>query len=116
MKKILIGLAAVAMLAMIPAAFAIIPPPCVCTPGRTPGYWKHDLNVLLGNKGGSYNWYWDDYKMDGPTLTAICTDAGYTPEEALAALTPAGPHTEDIRDACCRALNLAAGLNPDILI
>ena len=121
MKKILLACAAVALLALlIPSAFACgcvrIPPGCHCVPGRTPGYWKHDLNVLLGYKNGAYNWYFDDVKMNTATLNYILGQAGVTAEQALAALTERGPGSEEIRNGMAFDLNWAANLNPYYLI
>jgi hypothetical protein len=66
MKKALISIAALAFVAlMITSVYAQSLPPaipapefCVCIPGFTPGFWKHDIAVYLElDKGGkgSYN-------------------------------------------------------------
>ncbi len=117
MKKTLLVLAAVALLAfMIPAAFAdVIPKPCTCTPGRTPGYWKHNINVANGGNG-AYSWYWGDFKLNYDTVVAIVSDAGFASlQAALDALTPPGADAAT-REAAAFALNEAAGLNPEILV
>lgn len=49
-KKILVGIAAVALLAfMVSNAYA-----CV-GPGLSPGFWKHNLGVYLGEANGAYS-------------------------------------------------------------
>ena len=49
-KKIVIGIAAVALLSAIVAnAYA-----CV-GPGLSPGFWKHNIGVYLGLKNGEYS-------------------------------------------------------------
>ena len=50
MKKILIGIVAIALMAcLVGSAFA-----CV-GPGLSPGFWKHNLGVYLGLANGAYS-------------------------------------------------------------
>jgi hypothetical protein len=53
-KRILLGIAAVALLAILTSsAYAqCVPTPpscCLRTPGFTPGFWKHDIEVRLSH-------------------------------------------------------------------
>jgi hypothetical protein len=126
MKKILIAIAAVAMMAIIiPAAFATlptIPAPtfcgCLC-PGFTPGFWKHDLTVLLGGPG-DYNAFeggtLDGVKVTGAMLTTwlgainSATGLSLTPEQALAILQLPGWSTD--RTNLANWFNYEAGYGP----
>jgi hypothetical protein len=121
MKKILLALAAVALLAVLmPTALACgcvrIPPGCHCVPGRTPGYWKHNIGVYCGEAHGAYSWYFGNVKLNDATVGYILTQAGVTCEEALAALSARGPGSEVIRNRMNFRLNIAANLNPFNLI
>ena len=123
MKKSMIAIAAVAMLAiMIPFTFAeVVWPPCQEFPGRTPGYWKHQINVLLENTNGAYSWYFDDefgvgVKMNNDYMNAILADAGVTAEEALTALQAKGPGSAVIRDDMAALLNYWAHLDPYTIV
>jgi len=61
--KILLAMAAVAMLALMVAPAFAYTPPCCCTAGRTPGFWKHNLGVALGISPGDYSSIYDDVKL-----------------------------------------------------
>jgi hypothetical protein len=79
-KKMLVGITAVALLAlMISNVYAVIsvpPPPCSCgPPGFTPGFWKHDIEVRLGLTNGAYNAF-EGGPLDGVKLTDAIMD-GY---------------------------------------
>jgi hypothetical protein len=121
MKKILLAFASVALLAvLIPAAFASgcvrIPPGCHCVPGRTPGYWKHNIGVYCGEANGAYSWYFDSVKLNDATVAYILSRAGVTCDEALEALSAQGYGSEAIRNYMNFRLNWAANLNPFYLI
>jgi len=80
MKKTLIGIVAVAFVAlMIANAYAQCipaPPLCECMPpGFTPGFWKHDIEVRLGLTNGAYNAF-EGGPLDGVKLTDALMD-GY---------------------------------------
>ena len=134
MKKSLVALTAVAMLAIIiPFAFAQVLPPepgwptCREFPGRTPGYWKHQIKVYLTSTTeevytmGSYSWYFDDelgvgVKMNDGYMAAILDGAGVTALEALADLEAKGPGMNVVRDAMADLLNRAAFLDPYTIV
>ena len=52
MKKILIGTAAIALMALLMVGTASA---CVYGPGLSPGFWKHNLGVYLGLEKGAYS-------------------------------------------------------------
>ena len=124
MKKTMIAIAAVAMLAIIiPFTFAdVVLPPCGCTPGRTPGYWKHQIKVYLTHTTstvytkGSYSWYFDDTKMSDEYMELILAAAGNTAEFALSRLEAKGPGSAATRDYQANLLNMAAHLDPNTIV
>jgi len=109
-SKIVIAIAAVALLSvMIASANA-----CYLAPGRTPGYWKHNINVAMGGNG-AYSWYHDNVKLDKATVVAIVAAAGFPSlQDALTALSPPSPAAT--RDGACFKLNTAALLDPYNLV
>jgi hypothetical protein len=118
MKKTVIAIAAVAMLAiMIPFTFAdVVLPPCHCAPGRTPGYWKHQLKVYLGETNGKYSWYFGDTKMSDDYMELILAAAGNTAEFALSRLEAKGPGSAEIRYYQANLLNMAANLDTGVIV
>ena len=106
----------------IPLAFAVVwPTPCGCVPGRTPGYWKHQIKVYMGYTNGEYSWYFDDVKMDDDYMAAIlpnvmASSGAATIDEILAALEAKGPGSEAIRNGMNYWLNYWAHLDPANLI
>jgi hypothetical protein len=113
-KKMLIGIAAVAMLALM-IANVYADGCCGCAPGLTPGFWKNNLAVYLGLANGNRG-YSDP--TGSPTVTKDNMGAFF---DSLA-----GTHdlnqlyrnlcpqldgtTADIRNNAANIFNLAAGL------
>jgi hypothetical protein len=53
MKKVaILGIATVAMLALVVSSQTVL---CCVGPGLSPGFWKHNLGVYLGEANGSYS-------------------------------------------------------------
>jgi len=117
MKKILISIVAVAFVAlMITNAYGqslpCIPTPpncCELCPGFTPGFWKHDLTVLIAHINGdphapSYNAFgWgpkagqqlnDDMMWDYLNAINAATGLSLTPQTALDILKLPGWSTD----------------------
>ena len=71
MKKIPVGIVAVAFVAlMIANVYA-----CECRPhGFTPGFWKHNIEVRLGLTNGAYNAF-EGGPLDGVKLTDAMMDS-----------------------------------------
>jgi hypothetical protein len=89
-----------------------IPPTCD-KPGLSPGFWKHNIQVALGLKKGSFS----SPHEGEPHLTAAdlqgWADAiPVTLEDALAALQAKGPGSDVIRLDMANAFNAAAGFCP----
>lgn len=138
MKKTLIGIAAVAFVAlMIANAYAQcaeVPPPTFCgcrARGFTPGFWKHNIEVRLSNApydedltNGAYNAFaggrldgvkLTDALMDGylAAINAQLTIMGYPTisfDQALAYLKLPGWSTD--RTNTANWFNWAAGYGP----
>src|SRR5512135_442786 len=53
MKKLIVSIAAVALLSLM--AVSVYASVGTCPPGLTPGFWKHNVGVLLGYNPGSYS-------------------------------------------------------------
>jgi len=106
MKKALIGIVAVAMVAlMINNAFAC--------PGYTPGFWKHNIGVALGYNPGDYSAFEDTgIKLTAAMLAGYAATVGVTLEEAYAALSAKGPGMDMVRANMANAFNAAAGYGP----
>jgi hypothetical protein len=138
MKKILIGIAAVVLLATMiatvyappPATFPdpVIPAPtfCGCPPcGFTPGFWKHNVRVRLASLGlddfnGAYNAF-EGGPLDGVKLTDALMDGyladinsalgtTYDFEDMLGFLTLPGWHSD--RTNTANWFNKVAGYGP----
>ena len=130
-KKILIALAAVTMLTMMIAnVYAVahtMPTPLFCEPycscGFTPGFWKHNINVYLGNTNGKYSafsWTGTMYpagtKLNADIMDDLLDainlkyDPDVTFEELLEALE--GPGWSADRTNAANLLNEAAGYGP----
>lgn len=120
-KKMLIGIAAVALLSMMIANVYADECPVECPPGFTPGFWKHNIGVYLGLNKGNYNafGYHGGYR-DGWKLTDALMDEflGYihvgmpllTMQEAYDALSAHGfPGANQVRDDMANLWNSAAG-------
>ena len=117
-KKILIGIASVALLALMVGSASA----CV-GPGLSPGFWKHNVGVCLGLENGSYS----DPGITGPRAgyTGICSKdtmgdwlkANWSPAELLAlfnALSTRGGGAAGaaIRVGAANVFNYAADLYP----
>jgi hypothetical protein len=78
MKKTIVSILGVVMLSlMIGSAFAQLPDPiptpefCICEPaGLTPGFWKHNLGVYLGETNGKYSAIYDN-KLDDAQMETL---------------------------------------------
>ena len=78
MKKALIGIVAVTMLALtVNKAFAC--------PGFTPGFWKHNIRVRLGLTNGEYNAF-EGGPLDGVKLTDAMMDGYLTTVRSLSGI------------------------------
>ena len=55
MKKLIISIAAVALLSLMIGGVYAVYAVDTCPPGLTPGFWKHNVGVLLGYNNGSYS-------------------------------------------------------------
>jgi hypothetical protein len=126
MKKTLISIVPVAFVAlMITNVYAIsVPAPVFCEPrcpGFTPGFWKHNIRVYLGETNGKYSAF-EGGPLDGVKLTddmmddlldiinAKITSLGYpalTFEDALNYLKGPGWSADRTNTANC--FNWAAG-------
>ena len=131
MKKILVSITAIALLALmsssVVAAVVHLPAPdfTVWGPntethkvGLTPGFWKHNLSVYLGESKGAYsdtgingkiNEAWMDW-----ILEEIADESGVTlsPEQLLADLSAKGPGSEAIRTNTANWFNYVNGFLP----
>jgi hypothetical protein len=112
MKKTILALfTVIAVALMISTVYASCEPcppePCPpppCEGGKTPGFWKHNINVAYGYKPGSLS----DNLMPGQIMDWV--DAtGYTADEALAMLTARGHGSDVVRYYMAGLLNDAAG-------
>ena len=124
-KKILIGIAAVALLSlMIANVYAQLPSvptqPCSCgCTGLTPGFWKHNIKVRLDGDSIGYSALPDGTKLTNDLmdeyLTAITTylygpHPTFTFEQALVYLKLPGWSTD--RTNTANWFNWAAGYGP----
>jgi hypothetical protein len=126
--KRLLVMAAVAMLALMVAPVFAYTPPCCCTPGRTPGFWKHNLGVALEISKGSYSSIYDDVKLTYDDMvylvgTYTLFPAGVdTPTEQLqwfydlVNTKGGGAEGASIRNMAANFLNAAAGLSTTWII
>ena len=122
MKKALIGMVAVAFVAlMITNAYAQLPsiptPPCSCgCPGPTPGFWKHNIQVRLDGDSIGYSALPDGTKLTDALMDqyrdAIHAYPGpqFTFEDALVYLKLKGWSTD--RTNTANWFNWAAGYGP----
>lgn len=80
-------------------------------PGLSPGFWKHNIQVALGQNPGSFSVpHEGEPRMDAATLTAYA--APYTLQQALDALQAKGPGSDTIRLDMANHFNAAAGYAP----
>ena len=81
--------------------------------GLSPGFWKHNIAVYLGENPGSYSVPHDgEPRIDGPTLEGYLADIGVSAGDAYAALTAKGKGSAEIRLNMANLLNDAAGYAP----
>ena len=81
-------------------------------PGYTPGFWKHNIGVYLGENPGGYSAFNDGTKVDAEMLEELFADLDVTPEEAYEALSAKGPGMDTVRADMANAFNVAAGYGP----
>jgi hypothetical protein len=73
MKKVaILGIATVAMLALMISSQTVL---CCVGPGLSPGFWKHNLGVYLGEANGSYS----DPGVTGVRIAENSLPAGPSP-------------------------------------
>src|SRR3989339_23225 len=123
-KKMLIGLGVAFLLAMLVGnVSALVAPPlpcsyCWCSNGFTPGFWKHNIAVALGEPGeyscfddsGNHLIYSDVLGYVEETGQWGTGEAAL--EAALAALSAQGPGSVTTRTWAANWLNWAAGFGP----
>ena len=136
MKKILVSITAIALLALmsssVVAAGVHLPAPdfTVWGPntethkvGLTPGFWKHNLSVYLGESKGAYsdtqintgifgsriNEGWMDWIL---SEIAVRSGVSLSPEQLLADLSAKGPGSEAIRTNTANWFNYVNGFLP----
>jgi hypothetical protein len=81
--------------------------------GLSPGFWKHNLKVYLGETRGSYSRPHDgEDKMNAPTLLGYLTTIGVSATDAYAALRARGPGSDQVRLDMANAFNAVAGYTP----
>jgi len=136
MKKTLISIAAIAFIAlMITSAYAqvVIPEPdfCGCPRpcGFTPGFWKHNIQVYLGETNGEYSafsrdggagvrdyWFSEGTKLTDTIMENLLSDINFvymtslTFEQLLEALQ--GPGWSADRTNAANLFNWVAGYGP----
>jgi hypothetical protein len=111
-----------ALVILLPTVAAVCVPPCCscCAPGFTPGFWKHNIEVFLGDTNGAYSAF-SGGPRDGDKLTdammqafldAINAQSGMslTFEEALENLNLRGWSAD--RTNTANWFNWAAGYGP----
>jgi hypothetical protein len=107
MKKPILALfAVIAVALMVSNVYACCEPcpPPPCEGGKTPGFWKHNINVAAGYKPGSLS----DNLMPEQILDWV-DQTGYDVDSALALLTMRGPGSDYWRYYMAGLLNEAAG-------
>jgi len=77
-------------------------------PGYTPGFWKHNIGVYLGENPGEYSAFNDGTKVDAEILEGLGIDL----QAAYAALSAKGPGSDTVRADMANDLNTAAGFGP----
>ena len=120
MKKTIISILGIAMLALMIATVTAqtvpCPPPefyCRPCPGLTPGFWKHNIGVALGYSRGDYSAFRDGTKLTEAMLQGYAAVVGVTLQEAYDALTAHGYLGADmVRADMANAFNAAAGFGP----
>jgi hypothetical protein len=80
--------------------------------GLSPGFWKHNIRVYLGEPGRYSVPHEGEPRIDGPTLETYFAIIGVTPEQALTALTAKGKGSAETRLDMANAFNAAAGYTP----
>jgi hypothetical protein len=80
MKKLIVSIAAIALLALM-AGSVYAADECTCPPGLSPGFWKHNVGVYLGEANGSYSdptdSMWVSQDTMGAWLAHLDNDVGY---------------------------------------
>jgi hypothetical protein len=90
------------------------PPPPPCTePGLSPGFWKHNIAVALGENPGSFSSPHEGQPhLTEADLQQWADDIGVTLEEALETLNARGPGSSMIRHNMANLFNEAADFCP----
>ena len=115
LKKIVLTLLAISLLTIIitsVSAQCIPTPPCG-TPGRTPGFWKHNIGVYLGLRNGNYSSPWEEFDKElWPVfLEYLATEIPIDLLDAYNILnTGGGGAIAEARHATADLFNAAAGL------
>jgi len=81
-------------------------------PGYTPGFWKHNIGVALGENPGGYSAFNDGTKLTATMLQGFADSIPVTLADAYAALSAKGPGMNTVRDGMANAFNTAAGYDP----
>jgi hypothetical protein len=81
-------------------------------PGLTPGFWKHNIGVYLGENPGKYSAFPDGTKLNATLLEGYATTVGVTLQDAYDALSARGPGMDTVRADMANAFNAAAGYGP----
>jgi hypothetical protein len=115
LSLILLPLLLITLALPVAAAQCLPPPPPPCTPGYTPGFWKHNIGVYLGENPGSYSAFNDGTKVTAGMLVDILAEINDpivqvpTLGDAYEALTAKGPGSSSIRADMANLFNLAIG-------
>ncbi len=81
-------------------------------PGYTPGFWKHNIGVYLGENPGKYSAFRDGTKLTAAMLEGYAAIVGVSLEEAYEDLSARGPGMNMVRADMANAFNAAAGYGP----
>jgi hypothetical protein len=90
-------------------------------PGYTPGFWKHNIGICIGEKNGKHSCFADGTRLDCTMLNGYLAyiNANYPAPydeydlaDAYADLNAKGPGSESIRMDMANAFNDAAGYGP----
>jgi len=111
LKKIALGSTVIMLLAlMVPMVFAN--GNGNGEPGYTPGFWKHNIGVAIGENPGGYSAFSDGTKLTEVMLQGYADLVPVTLPEAYEALSAKGPGMNTVRADMANAFNDAAGLGP----
>ena len=97
------------MVSLLTSTLAITTASACREPGYTPGFWKHNIGVYLGENPGKYSAFRDGTKLTADRLENIAAAVPVSLPDAYAALTAKGPGMNTVRDNMANDLNYAAG-------